>query len=73
MVEHGGHGGEAAVPVAAEVYKHVFGEDGNNDLRPEWPYVAGRDAFPFPHKDPSTEAAEADSEAPAQAEAAKGG
>ncbi|MEG6549098.1 penicillin-binding protein 2 [Desulfocurvibacter africanus] len=48
LVEHGGHGGEAAGPVSRAIYDYLFGPLGGTSTTMEnWPYVAGVEPNPL--------------------------
>lgn len=48
LVEHGGHGGEAAGPVSKAIYDYLFGPPGgSSSAMDHWPYTAGVDPNPL--------------------------
>lgn len=48
LVEHGGHGGEAAGPVSRAIYDYLFGLPGTTTTTMlNWPYTAGVDPNPL--------------------------
>ena len=53
LVEHGGSGGEAAVPVAKTLFDHLFGPAGTADLLADWPHVRGLDPDPYADAGPA--------------------
>lgn len=50
LVEHGGHAGESAIPMAQSMYDHIFNAEeqgGLARLYTAWPYVAGKGPNPI--------------------------